>query len=289
MASTNSFSMIVEGRQIAEGVFNILRTQLEGKGGPALTVFTCAPDFATKKFLTIKKERAHTLGIPLEVIELEPTLTTHEVMAKIQDTILHTNGIIVQLPFPKDIAIQEILDVLPESHDVDAIGKEATGALVNNTQKVLPPVVAAIALLVEKYKIKLKEKNVLVVGEGRLVGRPAAMWFRNQGAKVTTLNRKSEHIDEHAWEHTKTADILVLGAGVPGLVTPEMIQEGVVIFDAGTSEEGGRLVGDADPSCSEKASFFTPVPRGIGPITVAMIFQNLMTLRAAGLDAPHKN
>lgn len=267
--------MIIDGKEIAEEVLIALKNDLAHTSTlPTLTVLTCVPDFATRTFLDIKKRRAHELGISVEVKELSDMCTTKNVVATLHDILPHTDGVIVQLPFPDHIDIEKVLAALPESHDVDAIGSEAVASLFNATEKVLSPVVASIKLLAERHDLALKDKNVVVVGEGRLVGKPARAWFQNQDAHVTTLTK--EHTDVR--EHTEMADILVLGAGVPNLVTPDMVKEGVVIFDAGTSEEGGKLVGDADSGCAEKASLFTPVPGGIGPITVAMIFKNLLVL-----------
>jgi len=108
------------------------------------------------------------------------------------------------------------------------------------------------------------------------VGQPAAVWFRNHGAEVTIVNRKTPDIGAV----TRASDIIVLGTGKPGILTPDMITERSVVLDAGTSETAGKLAGDADPACAQKAALFTPVPGGIGPITVAIIFRNLLALRA---------
>jgi methylenetetrahydrofolate dehydrogenase (NADP+) / methenyltetrahydrofolate cyclohydrolase len=118
------------------------------------------------------------------------------------------------------------------------------------------------------------ERHVVVVGSGKLVGLPASRWFMEQGSAVSVVTKDTADIAYY----TKNADIIVLGAGVPRLLTPDMVKEGVVILDAGTSEDGGVLAGDADPACAEKASLFTPVPGGIGPITVAVLLRNLVEL-----------
>jgi methylenetetrahydrofolate dehydrogenase (NADP+)/methenyltetrahydrofolate cyclohydrolase len=212
--------------------------------------------------------------VTLEVDECSLATTTDEIIAAIKKAIPETDGIIVQLPFPPHIDISAVLKTIPASHDVDAIGSEAEELSNNGTSLVLPPVVGAIAEIIARHNVKVKDKKAVVVGEGRLVGAPAAVWFRQQGADVKTTNKKTEGLAREARE----ADILVLGAGVPGLIKPDMIREGVSIFDAGSSEDTGKLVGDADPACAAKSALFTPVPGGIGPITVALIFRNLLTL-----------
>jgi len=138
----------------------------------------------------------------------------------------------------------------------------------------LPPVVGAIKELSKRQHVVFAGAKVVVVGEGRLVGKPAALWAKKQGAQVKVIHRNTERPEEIL----KTADIIISGAGDPGIIKPEMIKEGVVIFDAGTSEEGGVLKGDANPACADKATLFTPVPGGIGPITVAVLLRNLVNL-----------
>jgi methylenetetrahydrofolate dehydrogenase (NADP+)/methenyltetrahydrofolate cyclohydrolase len=123
------------------------------------------------------------------------------------------------------------------------------------------------------HDISCVRKRVTVVGQGRLVGKPAAALFEKRGAVVVRV-AKGDDIGAA----TRDADIIVLGAGEPGLLKPEMIKDGVVILDAGTSESRGAVVGDADPACADKASLFTPVPGGIGPIAVVEIFANLFEL-----------
>lgn len=120
--------------------------------------------------------------------------------------------------------------------------------------------------------VPTRGKKATVVGSGRLVGAPAARLLRELGAEVQVLE-KGDSLDV-----LKDADIIVLGAGEPGLVKPEHLKEGVVLIDAGTSESNGKVAGDADPACAEKAALFTPVPGGVGPIAVAMIFKNLFAL-----------
>ena len=113
----------------------------------------------------------------------------------------------------------------------------------------------------------------MIVGNGKLVGQPAAVWFEEMGANIDVLTRESKSLEE-----LQNADIVILGAGSPHLVKPEMLKQGVVLIDAGTSESNGAIVGDADPRCAEVASVFTPVPGGMGPIAVACLFQNVAEL-----------
>jgi methylenetetrahydrofolate dehydrogenase (NADP+)/methenyltetrahydrofolate cyclohydrolase len=147
----------------------------------------------------------------------------------------------------------------------------------------MPPVAAAMKTILERAGIAVKGLRAAVVGNGWLVGEPCAAWLAQQGAAVTVLTRDSADFTSAL----AAADIIVSGAGSPGLIKPGMVKQGVVIIDAGTSESNGAIVGDADPACADIASVFTPVPGGVGPVAVACLFQNAITLaeRAAAAAA----
>ena len=264
--------MIVDGKKIAADILAELKSTLRAeKLRPHLTVFTCAPNFETQRFLTIKKKRATEVGIDINVIELLDIVTTEDVIASIRGFVDHTNGIVVQLPFPKHIDIEQVIEAIPTSHDADALKKET---------KILPPVVGAIAEIFARHGVVVMGKKIVVVGGGKLVGAPAANWCTERGGDVTVV---TEAESKNLSEHTKDADILILGAGKPGLITPEHIKESVIIADAGTSEEAGELRGDADSACAQKAALFTPVPGGIGPVTIAVLLRNLVELTRSGV------
>jgi methylenetetrahydrofolate dehydrogenase (NADP+)/methenyltetrahydrofolate cyclohydrolase len=259
--------MIVNGKSIAEDLYREIANQVTHVSHrPHLTVFTCAPNFETQKYLALKKRKAFEVGIGVNIIELPQTLTTEEMVLSVQHACMQTDGIIVQLPLPAHIDTNAVLKAIPLKYDVDGMHYDGT----NNT--FMSPVVAAIAEIAQKHDILFVAQKVVVVGHGRLVGIPAATWARTQGAQVTVLTAESADNERII----AGADILILGTGVPGLLSPESIKEGVVIFDAGTSEEGGELKGDAQPECAHKASLITPVPGGIGPITIAALLRNVV-------------
>lgn len=268
-------TMLVDGKAVAENVTRSLRERVTVRAKPlVLTIISIAPNFATEKYLGIKRRVAESIGVALSEVQLSEETTTDELVEVVATHVATSAGIVLQLPYPEHIVIEKVLALLPRRLDVDCIGKEAVDAYVRGDWQLLPPVVAAIAHLVREHGIMLRGKRVAVVGQGRLVGKPAALWAAHEGADVVTLTKES--LDRQ--NEIARADILILGAGVPGLVVPDMVKDGVVIFDAGASEEAGRLVGDADSACSEKAALFTPVPGGIGPIAVAKLFENLIFL-----------
>jgi methylenetetrahydrofolate dehydrogenase (NADP+)/methenyltetrahydrofolate cyclohydrolase len=261
--------MIVDGRAIASLIYKELENEISHmRVKPHLTVFTCAPNFETRKYLTLKQRKANEVGIDMSIIEFPGSITTHEVVTAIAHACMQTDGIVVQLPFPAHIDIEAVLKTVPKSCDVDAIHYDGTD------DRILPPVIGAIREVSKHHDILFAAQHVVIVGKGRLVGAPAEIWCQKQGAQVTVVTEGTPN----AASLIKSARILILGAGKPGLITPEMISDQVILFDAGTSEDGGVLKGDAHPECAQKALLFTPVPGGIGPITIAILLRNLVTL-----------
>jgi methylenetetrahydrofolate dehydrogenase (NADP+)/methenyltetrahydrofolate cyclohydrolase len=261
--------MIVDGKAIAQRVYEETASLVSGLSRrPVLAAVTCAPNFETKKYLNLKKKKAAQVGIVLRIVELPDTITTSEVIASIKGLLPEVDGVVVQLPFPPHIDREQVLVSVPKEKDPDGF----SFGVEEGSQ--LPPVVGAIQVIAETYNISFVKKNVVVLGQGRLVGAPAARFMRAAGANVTTLTES----DGAPTSFLKEADIIISGIGVPHLITPDMLKEGVVIFDAGTSEDGGVVAGDVHPEVAHKASVFTPVPGGIGPITVAILLKNLITL-----------
>lgn len=260
--------MVFDGKKRAQDIQEELKGAVHGDA-PRLAVVMVGDDAVSQSYIEKKKAfgeaiSAHVIVYTFSEEFEQETLEVHIQMV-IDDE--DNDGVIIQLPLPKHINRKRILSMIPKEKDVDALG---------DAPVVPTPVVGAMQDIMEQHTIKLKDKKVVVIGEGALVGKPAYEWVKNEEADVAVVTEATENISDY----TKEADIIISGAGSPGIVTPEIIKEGVVILDAGTSEEAGKVVGDADPACAEKASLFTPVPGGIGPMTVALLFKNLITLSA---------
>lgn len=261
--------MIVDGKKIAGEIYSDIKNSLsESHKHPCLTVFACAPNAETKKYMELKKRRASELGVDVLVIELDADTSTEKAVEAVLSADASADGVIVQLPFPPQVDAEALLSAIPKELDIDNIN------YAGEETDVLPPVVGAIAEIAKRHDVDFAGKNVVVIGRGRLVGKPATLWAKSQGAVVTVIDKDTED----AGSIMREADIIISGAGVPSLITPDKIKDGVVIFDAGTSEEGGELKGDADQACASKCSLFTPVPGGVGPITIAILLRNLVTL-----------
>ena len=269
--------MIIDGKKMAEEIKAELKAEVFKFGRKIrLAVVKIGSDQVTEKFLEQKKKFGSAVGIDVRIYELSETISTNQLRKKLAEVahIKENTGVIAQLPLPKQINTQYILDGIIPEKDPDMLSSKSVGLFSSGRSKILPPVVGAIKYIFDKNNIDVRGKKVTVIGAGRLVGKPVATWLINQGATVTI-------IDENTTDptlHTMGADILISGAGEPNLITAGMVKDGVVAIDCGTSESAGKLLGDFNQKVADKASLFTPVPGGVGPLTVAMLFKNLVEL-----------
>jgi len=266
--------MIVDGRAIAnESVLTRVQDRVSRLTRPPRVLALVANVTpATTSYLKIKEKCARDAGCVLEIQQFPESVSTELLQAAIADAT--TDAIIVQLPLPPQVDTAAVCDTIPLEKDADVLSSRARERFEHNASDALmPPVVGAISEIINCENVALGERAV-VIGSGFLVGAPVAIWLRQQGLKVGVLTRESGNLGERLL----TADIIVSGVGSPHLIKPGMIKDGVVLIDAGTSESGGAIVGDADPACADKCSLFTPVPGGVGPLAVACLFENVVTL-----------
>jgi methylenetetrahydrofolate dehydrogenase (NADP+)/methenyltetrahydrofolate cyclohydrolase len=260
--------MIVDGREIAARVIEVLKEEREHSAdGPlSLGILMMGGDAVTESFIKIKSKAAQELGVEVVRRELDQNATTDDAIAAVADLHARVTGIIVQLPLPAIIDTEKVLAALGPAKDVDAVGPKP--------HVLLAPVAGAVREVLASTNTPVAGKKVVVVGAGRLVGKPVAEMLTQMGANVSFVTEQAGSLEE-----LKSADIAVLGTGNSGFIKPEMLKPGIVLIDAGTTEAAsGKIMGDADPACANMASVFTPVPGGIGPIAVSMIFKNLFEL-----------
>ncbi len=269
--------MRVDGKKIAETIIAELGLKIAQLGKkPTLAIVYAGSNSVIENFIKIKQATADRLGVLTKVFHL-PNPTTPDMIQIVSDISLDKSidGIIVQLPLSSAIDSDEVLNSVLPSKDVDVLSKIAFEAFADGKSKFLPPTVGAVAEIFSKHKVILKDKKIVVVGNGALVGKPVAAWLRLQGVEPIVITKGTENsVSAPAFF---SADIIISGVGRPHFIKPDMIKDGVVLIDAGTSEEAGRMLGDIDPSCEERAVLFTPVPGGVGPITVAILFRNLLS------------
>jgi len=269
-------NMKVDGIRIAKDLASDIRTRLKTSGKKLrLAVIVAGLNGPIRSFVERKRRFGEDVGVTVDVLSVDTLRdTTQDVLEKILHASREYDGILLQLPVPKEYDLDALLRLFPLTHDVDVLGKIAYQQYKEGNLPFDPPVVAAFAEVLHRHSIQLAGQRVLVIGEGRLVGAPAAVWAQRVGGIVQVVDKETQNIDE--W--IRGADIIISGAGVPGLLHTGNIAPGAVILDAGTSESDGVVKGDADPACAEVASLFTPTPGGIGPITVAKVFENLLVL-----------
>ena len=265
--------MIFDGQKRTKEILSQVRKDVSELPHPLVVrAIAVQASRATDSYLKTKKLRARDAGMELEVVRLGDTATTEEVLQALFEP--GADALLVQLPLPDFIDTKRVLDAIPLSKDADVLSSEAHARFESGAPgALLPPVVGAVKDILEHAHISPKGKRVVVVGKGWLVGEPVAIWMKNVEAHVTVLTR-----EEGDFSLLKEADIIVSGAGEGGIIKPEHLTAGVVLIDAGTSESGGSIVGDADPACAEIASVFTPVPGGVGPMAVACLFRNTAIL-----------
>lgn len=248
---------------------------------PGLAVILVGNDAASATYVASKAKSCKNAGIYSVVHEMPDTITQDELL----ETIKRMNenpsldGILVQLPLPKHIDTTIVLEAIDPLKDVDGFHPYNVGKLVSDLDTFLPATPFGVMRMFEEYNIEIKGKNVCIIGSSDIVGKPMAALLINAKATVTVCNSSTKDLASH----TKTADIVVIAVGVPHLLKGEMLKEGAVVIDVGINRlDTGKLTGDADfEDCKDKCSHITPVPGGVGPMTIGMLLKN--TVKAARL------
>ncbi len=259
-----------DGRKIRDEILEELESKIEKmKKKPVLAVILIGGDPVSVAYIGLKKKLANKIGIDVNLNYFDENISQDEVTKTIKKLNDDENitGIMVQIPVPNDLNRDEIIKTIDSKKDVD--GLRYCAGLDSDFP---PPVIAAIDRAIKESNIDLENSNAVIVGNGFLVGKPLARYLEGKINKLTVLDSNTEKTTKLI----KEADIIISAVGKPEIVKPEMIKDGVVLIDAGTSEVGGELKGDVDSAAYHKSSYYTPVPGGIGPVTVAMLLSNLV-------------
>ena len=272
---------IIDGKKIADGILSGLRieiSKLKTAGiAPRLVVILVGKNPASLSYIRVKQKRAREVGLRVEV-QAYPENTPQ---AALQKAIQEFNkqpdvcGILVQLPLPGHLDKQAVLDSIRPELDVDCLTSGNKQKLIRGEEvPFFPPAVMAVLKILEVSKVNLAKANVLIVGSGDLIGKPLAALLLNRKISFKLANRYTENLPEL----TQKADVIIAGAGKPGLITGERVKKGAVVIDAGsTGSEKGEVVGDVDfESLVKKARLLAPVTGGVGPVTVAMLLGNVV-------------
>lgn len=271
---------ILDGKQIAKDYRQGLQDQVEAlkeKGfTPKLSVILVGNDGASQSYVRSKKKAAEKIGMISEIVHLEETATEEEVLNELNrlnndDSV---SGILVQVPLPKQVSEQKILEAINPEKDVDGFHPINIGKLYIDEQTFVPCTTLGIMEILKHADIDLEGKNAVVIGRSHIVGQPVSKLLLQKNASVTILHSRSKDMASYL----KDADVIVSAVGKPGLVTKDVVKEGAVIIDVGnTPDENGKLKGDVDyDAVKEIAGAITPVPGGVGPLTITMVLNNTL-------------
>lgn len=268
--------MILDGKIVKEKILNDLKEKIAILNKkPSLAVIQIGNNPASDIYIKQKEKMANMIGIEFNHIKLEDTISEEEIINIINklNNDNDINGILVQLPIPKHINTKKIQNAIDYKKDVDGLTDINIGKLAHNTESLVACTPGGIIKLLDYYNIDVIGKNVVIIGRSDLVGKPLSLLFENNDATVTLCHSKTSNLDFY----TKNADILVVAVGKPNFIKKESIKEGSVIVDVGINRlEKGKICGDVDfASCKDKASYITPVPGGVGQMTVAFLGTNV--------------
>ena len=266
---------LVDGKLIAKKIRNELALYTESVKNPiSFHIVYVGSDPVIDNFIKYKKNFGNVLGIHVVVHRFDEDISEKKLVTEITSLTQDADGVIVQLPLPEHLDVDTVLNTVPADQDVDVLGKEALSLFKDAVSNYFPPVTGSIAEIIDYHSIDLTDKKIALVGNGALVGYPTSLWLESSGYHYDLITKETEQ--EYSQKILGNADVVITGAGVPGLIQPEMVKEGVVLIDAGTSESGKAVVGDIHPDCIDKAELMTPVPGGIGPVTIAVLYQNII-------------
>lgn len=274
---------ILDGKKLSQKIESDIKLQVEklNKNGitPGLAVILVGDDPASNSYVSMKSKACERCGINSVVRKFDKEISEEALLQEIEtlndDNKIH--GILVQLPLPKHIDTNKVLESISYTKDVDGFHPHNAGKLFYNLPSMQPATPMGIITLLKEYKIDLQGKDVVIVGASNIVGKPLAAMFLNENSTVTICHIYTKNLKEH----TIKADILCVGVGKTNLITSDMIKDGAIVVDIGINKlENGKIVGDVDyGNVSQKTSYITPVPGGVGPMTIASLLQN--TLKAA--------
>lgn len=278
--------VIIDGKELSKKIRGQVKEEVENlnKKGiyPKLAVIMVGEDPASKVYVRNKSKACNEAGIEYEEFILNENIEMDELLSLIENlnNRKDIHGILLQSPIPKHLSIDKAFETIDYRKDVDGFHPINIGKLALNKQTFISCTPHGVMKMLEEYEIELKGANVVILGRSNIVGKPLAQCLLNKDATVTICHSKTKNIEEI----TRNADILISAIGKPKFVTANMVKEGAVVIDVGINRLETGIVGDVDfEEVSKKASHITPVPGGVGPMTIAMLLNNVV-IAAKGLE-----
>lgn len=268
--------MILDGKKTSENLMKQLAKEVAALDDVVtLTLILVGRDPASQVYVNNKQKACMEVGINVEFHHLEENATQKDVLKIIEEANQNEkiHGILVQLPLPSHLDEEVIINAINPLKDVDGLTLTNQGKLFTGMEAIHPATPKGIMTLLQKYFIEISGKNVVVVGRSKLVGKPIAMLMLQKNATVTIAHSRTQNLKEV----TKRADILVVAVGKPNFITADMVKKDAVVVDVGINKVEGKIVGDVKYSeVKEVASYITPVPKGVGPMTIYSLLENII-------------
>ncbi len=270
--------MIIDCKKIKDEILEEVKSKVaELPFVPLFCDILVGDDAVSRQYVNIKARTAKSVGVKFRTAEFPETITTEELVQEIENLnrVPHMCGIIVQLPLPSHINADAVLDTIAPELDVDCLGVTASTKFYNDESVMAYPTALACLKILDSLHIDFSGKKFVVLGQGHLVGKPVTHLLRARGFEVQTVTKDTAD----SLEIIKNADVIVSGMGHGRYITGKMIKKDAIIIDAGSSEEGAGIVGDVDiDSVLPVASYVSPTPGGVGPVTVAMLLSNVLSV-----------
>ncbi len=272
---------ILDGKALSNKVkeeIKIETQKLKSEGlTPGLAVVLVGEDPASQTYVNSKEKSCIAAGIYSKKITMQDDISEEKLLNTIKELNEDNNihGILVQLPLPKHIDTSKVLETIIPSKDVDGFHEYNVGKLVTDNQTLVPCTPLGVMRILKEYGINPTGMDACVVGASNIVGKPMFNLLINQRATVTMCHSRTKDLKAH----TKRADLLIVGVGIPHMITADMVKDGAIVIDVGINRlDTGKLTGDVDyENVAPKCSFITPVPGGVGPMTIAMLLENTLT------------
>ncbi len=279
--------IVLNGKELAKKIQSKIKEDVEllkkASITPGLAVIMIGDDPASQVYVKKKAEACKEVGIYSIVHEMPKNIKEEAIIdtIKLMNENQNINGILVQLPLPSDVNQTKILESIDPKKDVDGFHPYNMGRLSLNLDSFVPCTPLGVMKIFQEYNIDVKGKDVCIVGASNIVGKPMAALLLNEFATVDICHIYTKDLKEH----TKRADIIIVAVGKAGLITKDMVKDGAIVIDIGINRlENGKLVGDVDyENVAPKCSYITPVPGGVGPMTIAMLLSN--TIKATKLSS----
>ena len=274
-------SILLDGKETARLVREQIKDDVAAfsakyHDAPTLAVIIVGEDPASEIYVRNKHKACLDVGMHSQVIKLPSDVSQEILLSEIarlnQDA--DVNGILVQLPLPKHLSEQAVISAIAPEKDVDAFHPQNVGRIMIGNYDLLPCTPAGVMELLHQYKIQIDGKHCVIVGRSNIVGKPQAMLMLKENATVTICHSHTKNLADL----TRSADILIVAVGKPRVITADMVKEGATVVDVGINRVDGKLCGDVDFESVEKiAAYITPVPGGVGPMTITMLLKNTLT------------